>query len=201
MRPFRVDCNSADPAPLTPIQGEYGALTKESRSAPIFPWKSLIFPMKHGDNSSKNAEGWQFLGQLTETVLAVVFQFVSIWHRIKISVDHCYLMELCIIYYYIVLYNIHITINYYYWHHMYWSVWHWRFRQGVLHHCFEPWLVLLSHRPQEFLDDGHGNVKGIKMVNVRWEKIDGQMRHLHRRNLTQREVGDTDLAVDLAVDS
>ena len=39
------------------------------------------------------------------------------------------------------------------------------------------------------------------MVNVRWEKIDGQMRHLHRRNLTQREVGDTDLAVDLAVDS
>ena len=31
---------------------------------------------------------------------------------------------------------------------------------------------------QEFLDDGHGNLKGIKMVNVRWEKIDGQMRIL-----------------------
>ena len=31
---------------------------------------------------------------------------------------------------------------------------------------------------QEFLDDGQGNVKGIKMVNVRWEKIDGQMRGL-----------------------
>ena len=31
---------------------------------------------------------------------------------------------------------------------------------------------------QEFLDDGHGNLKGIKMVNVRWEKIDGQMRLL-----------------------
>jgi hypothetical protein len=54
---------------------------------------------------------------------------------------------------------------------------------------------LLSHRPQEFLDDGHGNVKGIKMVIVRWEKIDGQMRHSHRRNLTQREVGKFDLAV------
>ena len=39
------------------------------------------------------------------------------------------------------------------------------------------------------------------MVNVRWEKIDGQMRHLHRRNLTQGEVGKFDLAVDLAVDS
>eukprot|EP00438_Fugacium_kawagutii_P000406 Skav229868 [mRNA] locus=scaffold247:62822:91019:+ [translate_table: standard] len=35
--------------------------------------------------------------------------------------------------------------------------------------CVDQW--------QEFLDDGNGNLKGIKMVNVRWEKIDGQMRH------------------------
>lgn len=27
------------------------------------------------------------------------------------------------------------------------------------------------------MDDGNGNLKGIKMVNVRWEKIDGQMRY------------------------
>jgi len=33
---------------------------------------------------------------------------------------------------------------------------------------------------KEFLDDGHGNVKGIKMVNVRWEKIDGQMRMMEQ---------------------
>lgn len=33
---------------------------------------------------------------------------------------------------------------------------------------------------KEVLDDGHGNVKGIKMVNVRWEKIDGQMRMLEQ---------------------
>lgn len=34
---------------------------------------------------------------------------------------------------------------------------------------------------QEFLDDGNGNLKGIKMVNVRWEKIDGQMRLLDKK--------------------
>jgi len=33
---------------------------------------------------------------------------------------------------------------------------------------------------KEFLDDGHGNVTGIKMVNVRWEKIDGQMRMMEQ---------------------
>ncbi|CAK8989583.1 unnamed protein product, partial [Durusdinium trenchii] len=33
---------------------------------------------------------------------------------------------------------------------------------------------------KEFLDDGHGNLKGIKMVNVRWEKIDGQMRMMEQ---------------------
>ena len=37
---------------------------------------------------------------------------------------------------------------------------------------------------QEFLDDGNGNLKGIKMVNVRWEKIDGQMRLLDQEKHT-----------------
>ena len=29
---------------------------------------------------------------------------------------------------------------------------------------------------KEFLDDGHGNVRGIKAVHVRWNKIDGRMQ-------------------------
>ena len=55
-------------------------------------------------------------------------------------------------------------------------VWFFPAKNGVNKH-------LETGKLQEFLDDGNGNLKGIKMVNVRWEKIDGQMRLLDKKQI------------------